>query len=156
MSRLPYFIRWVLVPPSALFGFYLAFFGSLYLLGLMERFCPEEEIISETCMAQWYLLAENAMISFGAALAAVFVVLFPSLLAPNYRFRVAVMAYCLGALAAVWLGGRSLVAILRFPFDSSVWAMAGPMFAALGAGLITVFFLRWLWAKKITKPLGFR
>jgi hypothetical protein len=148
MSKPLYLIRWVLVPPSAIFGFYLAFFGSLYLLGFIGKFCPEESIISETCMARWYLRAENAMFSFGAALAAIFVVLFPSLLAPNYRFKVAVVAYLLGALAALWIGGGFFVAIWKFPFDSFVWAMAWPMFAALGAGLITVLFLRWLLFRK--------
>ena len=148
MSKLLYITRWILVPPSADFGWFLAFFGSLYLLGFVYDLCPPELIVSGSCTAKWHPGAESAVIAFGAALAAVFVVLFPALLAPGHRFRVAVIAYCVGVLVAVWMSG-----LWRFPPLWLFWSTGRPLTAALAAGLITVFFVR-RWARRRAAQLA--
>lgn len=137
MARFVYIIRWLLVPASAVLGWFMALFGSLFLVDFIYNLCPPELIVSGLCTTKWYSPAESATIFFGSALSAAFVVLFPTLFAPKYRFRVAVVAYCMGVLALLWLGQDF--------FRTPEWFTAQPLVAALVAGLLTVFLIKgWL------------
>jgi hypothetical protein len=142
MPKPLHIIRWILVPLSAVLGWYIAFFIALAILNYAGNFCPPELVSSGTCMAKWYSKAENIIINIGAGLGAVLVVLLPTLIAPAYRSSVAAIAYVAGTLAALWLG-FGLLGMIRF--SPSSWASALPVIVSLVAGLITVFVLRkWL------------
>lgn len=125
---------WILVPLSAPFGFYLAFLISLFITDLIHSFCPAELVVSGLCTAKWYSRTVDGTIIFGAALAAVFVVMFPTLLAPEKRFEVAAAFYILGAVAMLLMagGGRTfdLLSLL-------------PIIAALVAGALTLLAVSW-------------
>ena len=88
-------IRWLLTIPSAIFGFYLAFSAGLTLAGWVEEYCN-----SNSCSG-WKVGLLGATLYIGIAIAAVLVVLLPTLLAPTQKVRVAQIFYGIGALAAL-------------------------------------------------------
>lgn len=83
-------LRWILVLLAPFVGCYSALFISLLMPGFAARFCPPDRVVSGLCTAFWYDSVWDAATVFGAALAAVFVVLLPALLAPEKRLEVAV------------------------------------------------------------------
>jgi hypothetical protein len=90
---------------------------------------------------------EDFIINAVAALAAILIVLLPTLIAPAYRPRVALTAYCLGTLAALWMGRSFFSGIWLRPNDVSSWTSGLPILVALVTGLISLHILRKLFQK---------
>ena len=95
-------LRWLLIVPVAVAGWFLAFVGTLELYELIYYFCPIEYQVSGTCQHDAAVIAENVLIALGAGLSAVLVVLLATITAPAYKSQVAAAALCLGLGVAVW------------------------------------------------------
>jgi hypothetical protein len=117
-------LRWLLVIPAVLVGWYLALASGLLLHSLVESFCPAEAMVSGRCYAPWFTWSEEALFVLTAGLAAWLVVLLPTLSCPTHKRTVATVAYLCGAVTAI------------------VFAVTGPLWipaiAALLAGLLTM------------------
>lgn len=90
-------LRWLLTLPSAVVGFYLSFQGALALVGLLENLC-----VGGSC-TDWKFGLIGISIYLGITVAAVTVVLLPTLIAPAHKHHTALVFYALGALAALWM-----------------------------------------------------
>jgi hypothetical protein len=122
-------VRWLLILPAAIAAWYLALIIGLVLHSGLDALCPPDQVISGICEAPWYVYAEDALIAFGAALAAVLVMVACTLLAPSHRRQTAIAAFVLGAMAAIMMGAST--------------EAYGAMAAAIGAGaLLLVILLR--------------
>ena len=55
-------LRWLLVAPMAVFGWSIAFSGTLALHSLIFMFCPPEQQISGMCTAPWAATTEGILI----------------------------------------------------------------------------------------------
>ena len=96
-------LRWIGILPAAIAGWYLALFVALIFHGLLDSFCPPDEVTSGMCNASWYPFASRSVICFGAALSAFLVVFFSSLVAPSHRGTVAWVSYLVGAVLALYM-----------------------------------------------------
>ena len=134
-------LRWFLVPPAAPLGFYLAFYLSLSVSSFVESFCYSDGTFAEFCMTGRYYAIQNAVTVCGAALAAVSVVVFPTLLAPTGKLEVALSFYALGAFAAFLIVGW----LVR---GGGVVALLTAFVAALTAGALSVLLVR----RSVRKP----
>jgi hypothetical protein len=126
-------LRWLGIAPAALAGWYLAIAIGLYVHGLLDSFCPPDDVVSGMCLASWYPLASRVVICFGAALAAFLVVVASAFVAPSHRYRVAWIAFAIGA-------GVALVMSVA----ASTYM---ELFVALTAGLFAVWIVRRLATK---------
>lgn len=95
-------IRWLLVVPAALLGWYIAFAFVAALHSLATHFCPLEALISGACVATWFPFAESLLSALFAGLAAGLVVLFPALVAPSHRPWIAWLAFICGLAVALY------------------------------------------------------
>lgn len=95
-------LRWLLVVPSGIAGILLGFAATIAFLAIADRFCPPELLISGMCTASWYRTAETAALCSGAALGAFAAVALPAFVVPAHKARVAAMAFCMGAVYALW------------------------------------------------------
>lgn len=120
-------LRWLLLVPSGIAGVCLGFAAALALLGIADRFCPPDLLISGMCTASWYRTAERAALCSGAAVGAIAAVALPTFVAPAHKARVAAMAFCLGAVYALW----GLAAAGAYAWPALASALAAGM-AALG------------------------
>ena len=99
-------VRWLLVVPAGLLGWYSGIVAGVLLLTLAESFCPPDQMVSELCSADWFDLAATVAVNTGVAVAAALVVLLPTLTAPSFRGTVAWTAFTFGAAVAgnlAWL-----------------------------------------------------
>jgi hypothetical protein len=97
-------LRWLLVPPAALAGWWFALLLGMGLLAIGDSQCPAAQKVSGACIAGWYAHFERAVFVSCSAVAACLVVLLPALAAPAHRRRVAWIAFAWGAATAAWLG----------------------------------------------------
>ena len=97
-------LRWILIPPAAVAAWYVALFSGFALHQGFEALCPASQVESGHCFAPWFLHVLAGLIVFGAALAAVLIMITCTLLAPTRRRQVAVVTFILGALAAIKMG----------------------------------------------------
>ena len=95
-------LRWVLVIPMAVAGWFIAFAGAVTLHSLIWDFCPPEFQLSGMCTHPWALMAEDALVWAGAFLSAVFVVAFATRTAPAYKSQTAIACFVIGLAAATW------------------------------------------------------
>lgn len=119
-------LRWVLILPAAIAAWYVALFISIALYQGVEALCPSDQVESGHCFAPWLLAASNALIAFGAGLAAVLVMLASTLVAPAHKRQVAIATFALGTLVAIAMGWNHAI---------------GPMVAAIVAGAIALVIL---------------
>ncbi len=96
-------IRWLLIVPVCILGWYLVFTLGFALLGVLLKMCPEEHITSGTCGAPWYANAKDALIIALAGLSAFIVVFIAYMLAPSHKTKVALITFLLGAAAATYV-----------------------------------------------------
>lgn len=122
------FLRWIAIVPAALAGWYLALFLGIFLLGIAEKMCPPEHVISEICTAWWFRYLESAIIYLGVAIVAFFVVIFPAFVAPSHRSLVARSVFFIGTLVAGYMA-----------WSLFAW---GEFIAAVAAGLFAVLLSR--------------
>ena len=134
-TRAVHVLRWLLVIPAALVGWYLALVVGLLLLSLVESFCPSEAMVSGHCYAAWFQWSEEALFVLTTALAAWLVVLLPTLTCPTRKRTVASIAYVIGAVTAI-----------IFAVTGPIWI---PAIAALLMGFLT---LRRVYRKNSLNP----
>ena len=96
-------IRWILVPFAAWLAWVVAVFAAYELDALATYLCPENMMVSGMCTARWYDAAFDAIVCFGAAMAAALIVLLCTLIAPARREQVARVTYLVGAIAAIMM-----------------------------------------------------
>lgn len=118
-------LRWLLVVPAMLAGWYLALITGLLLHALAESFCPPMKVVSGVCTAAWFRSVEEILILLTAALAATLVVLLPTLACPGRKRAVAGITFVVGAVTAIAIGYGA----------SSLWI---PVATALFTGLLTL------------------
>jgi MFS family permease len=123
---MPHALRWILILPAAVAAWYAALLLGIALYQGVEALCPPDQVESGHCFAPWFLTVSNALIAFGAALAAVLVMIACTLLAPAHKRQVAMATFALGTLAAVAMGWNHAIA---------------PMIAAIMAGAIVLAIL---------------
>ena len=120
-------LRWFAVLPSAVLAWGLAFFVSLYVLGAAENyFCPADLLTSSGCYAPWWSDVERGAAAFGAALAAVLVVVISTIVAPAQKRRVAWYSFGVGAVLTIFIG-----LFLSFFFQMVATLVAGAITAAV-------------------------
>ncbi|TCI02412.1 hypothetical protein EZV61_13725 [Corallincola luteus] len=96
--------RWILVIPAAVLGYMASMFIGMSTLFAFEKFCPPDLVISEMCTAGYMHYVEAICLLLFSSLAAVLVVLLPSLIAPANKQMVAGAAYIVGAVTALYIG----------------------------------------------------
>jgi MFS family permease len=119
-------LRWILILPAAIATWYATLFTGIALYQGVEALCPPDQVESGHCFAPWFLTASNALIVFGAALAAVLVMFVSASLAPAHKRQVAIATFALGTLVAISMGWKLAVA---------------PMLGAIVAGAIVLVIL---------------
>jgi hypothetical protein len=120
-------IRWVLVFPSAVAGWYFALFIGLALYELANYFCPPELMISGSCQASWFDPFIDVLIVFSSSLSAVFAILFAVIVVPNKRVLVAKFIYFGGFILALY-----------FVYETSRW---GAFWGAIISGALLLLLL---------------
>ena len=95
-------LRWLLVAPMAAFGWLIAFVGALTMHSLIDSYCPERYLVSNSCSWEWAVLAQDILVVVGAAVSALLFVAFATLTAPGYKVRVASVSFGVGLAAATW------------------------------------------------------
>lgn len=112
-------LRWVFVPLVAPLGYVVALVMVVLFTQLLRRSCPPESVVSGACTASWYPNAELGAIAFATALGAAVWVVFPALVAPSRRDRVAWFAFACGALFAAWFTFQVGIGF-AVPFGSAI------------------------------------
>lgn len=90
-----FYIRWLLVLPAAIAGFYLGLFAAIFSFQSLTGWCPGGTITSGHCSVGW---VNHLPFVIGAAIAPPLVIYFGSTVAPNHRIAVIWTLYCGGAL----------------------------------------------------------
>jgi hypothetical protein len=97
-------VRWVLMIPAVVVAWFVALFLGMAMLGGLTRMCPADQMVSGMCTASWYDDAAAAVVALGAAMAAVFIMIACTLIAPAHKRVVAVVTFAGGTLVAVGMG----------------------------------------------------
>ena len=95
-------LRWLLVAPMAVVGWFIAFAGALALHPLIYEFCPVQYQLSGLCSHPWAFIAEDTLVLVGAVVAAVLAVSFATRTAPRFKSQVAAASLMLGVFLAIW------------------------------------------------------
>jgi hypothetical protein len=103
MSRSFLILRWLMVMPSAIAGWYCGILAGLVIAEIAERTCPDEYIVSGSCLAPWSQSVFIAATVVGAAIAGAMIVLLSAAMAPAWKFRVALIAFALGFAVATYM-----------------------------------------------------
>ncbi len=116
-------LRWIGVPLSGLAVWYGTLVLGVAAMLVLDALCPPELMVSGACTASWYFPALYGLIMFFSGVVALGIVVVPALIAPAFRFGVAVVAFATGAAFAVY-------------FAAHDWSLWGPFLAAaLGGSL---------------------
>ena len=97
-------VRWILILPAAVVAWYAAPAIGILLQTGVDALCPSDQVVSGLCGATWYSTVSAALICFGAGLAALFVLVACTLLAPSHKREVAIGAFVIGAVVAGIMG----------------------------------------------------
>jgi hypothetical protein len=106
---MPSVFRWILMLPAAIAAWYAALFIGIAVYQGVEALCPADQVESGHCFAPWFATTSNVLIVFGAALAAVLVMIVCTSLAPSHKRQVAMATFALGTLVAISMGWKSAV-----------------------------------------------
>ena len=68
-------VRWLLVLPTAVVAWFVALFVGVGAYVGVEALCPANQITSGQCVAPWFVTAQYGAVTFGAAIAATFIML---------------------------------------------------------------------------------
>jgi hypothetical protein len=98
------YLRWVLVIPASLGGYFISMFLGVSTHIAFTKLCRIQDVVSKMCAATYMEKVENISLIVFPSLAAILVVLLPSLIAPAHKLVVACIAYVLGAIVAIYLG----------------------------------------------------
>ena len=97
-------VRWFLLIPVALLGYYAALVSGMAVLALAESFCPPDAIVSGMCVADYMRSIERVSFVVFPGIAAALVVLLPALVAPSRKVAVAFAFLTIGSVIAIVLG----------------------------------------------------
>ncbi len=97
-------IRWICVVPASYLGYYIAMIGGLAALMFAESFCPADAVVSGMCTADYMRQIEKILLLVFPGIAAILVVLLPTLAAPAKKVTVAISFFIVGGAAAIYLG----------------------------------------------------
>lgn len=120
-------LRWLLVIPSGVVGFYIAFSAGILIYSATFLRCAHSYVTPAICHNPLFRFADRATIIIGAAIAAILVVILPTLTAPSHRHIVAPVAFVSGAAAAVSLS-----------YGSNTWPELLSALLAGGAALVLI------------------
>jgi hypothetical protein len=121
-------IRWILVVPSAIVGWFSALFLGMALVSVADYCCPPELVLSGACTATWYSNVVDALVVFGASISAVLAILCGVLMAPGQRKMVARVVFATG---------------LAFALYATILTSAWSAFSSAGiAGFITTMLVQ--------------
>ena len=95
-------IRWISIIPACVFTWWAVVLFGLYVLTVVEGYCPPNEMVSGCCMAWWYPYAERVVIVSSVGLSAFMVVVCATVIAPASRLLVAWIAYLFGMGVALY------------------------------------------------------
>jgi hypothetical protein len=129
-------LRWALVPLSAVAVWYLTFIFGLAAVGVLDTLCPADLMVSGLCTAWWHAPAVETLILACTVIVAVGLVILPGLIAPAWKFPVALIAYGCGAAFAIY------VAIASF---GSFWK---PFIASALSGSAALWMAATRWRKR--------
>lgn len=101
-------LRWLLMVPAAIIGWYIGIIIALLVHMVSERLCPTEHIVSGTCHAPWSSLVSSVSLALGSMVCGTLAVLLPTLTAPSHRTKVALCAYVAGLACSVYWLAHSL------------------------------------------------
>jgi MFS family permease len=121
-------IRWLLVLPFAVAGWYLGLLAGLLVYQIGESTCPTKYIVSGFCTAPWSHAVYLFALAFGAGMAGAAVVALPTLVAPEKQIWVAAVALILGIVAATYM-----------LFTTTAWL---PFVAALICGSVSLWLIK--------------
>jgi len=99
-------LRFLLIIPAAITGWYLALLLAMTIHELGEITCPAEYIVSGACFAPWTSSVQSMAMAAGACVAAMLIVLFAYWLAPLHK-RATSLIVLSGGVIAQWLLMRS-------------------------------------------------
>ncbi len=117
-------VRWVLVVPAALVGWYAGLIVALLIYKTNVALCPARYLVSGMCTAPWSSAMEELAVIVGGAVVGALVVLLPALMAPYHRKKIALIAYALGFTCSIYV-------LMLVP---SIWRAV--LAAALASGLM--------------------
>lgn len=117
-------VRWILVVPAALVGWYAGLIVAMLLYKANEALCPTHYLVSGMCTSPWSSAMEELAVIVGGAVVGALVVLLPALMAPYHRKRIALIAYALGFTCSIYV-------LMLVP---SIWRAV--LTAALAGGLM--------------------
>lgn len=113
--------------PAGFAGYIFAMTAGMFSYIAMESLCPEEEIVSEMCVASYMNLVEDMVFVIFPSLAAILVVILPALVAPRYKSYIAGFALLAGSGAAIYMGA-----------SIEAWV---PLICAIVAGFGALYFV---------------
>jgi hypothetical protein len=96
------YIRWLLVIPLTITGWFVGLFTGLLILQIGEWTCPQEQIVSGMCTAPWIHFVFSTAVVFGSFIAAAFMVAVPSLIAPSHKYQIARLCFCGGCIFSIY------------------------------------------------------
>ena len=97
-------LRWLVIVPAAYVSWHFCLVLGMVLLATAESFCPQDQKVSDLCVAAWFEWVEAIIFIFSAGLAAILIVASAAMIAPAYRVWVAWITFISGSLVAVYLG----------------------------------------------------
>jgi len=126
--------RWALVPLSGLAVWLAVLLLGIVGYGVLDSLCPPELMVSGACTARWHGPGVDALVLLCTALASAGVVIVPARVAPGRRFHVALAAFTVGAVFALYVAR-----------GGSLW---GPFFAAALAGSAGLWLVASRWSAR--------
>ena len=97
------FCRWVLVPLSGVAVWYVVLLLGIASITLLDSLCPPDLVVSGSCTAGWYEPVFQSLLFVCSVGVAIGIVLVPALVAPTFRWRVALLAFGCGAAFATYV-----------------------------------------------------
>ena len=113
-------IRWLLVLPAAGIAWFAALFVGVGLYEGVKSLCPADQMISGECFAPWFDSAFYAIVAFGAALAAILIMIGCTWVAPAYKRQVAIATFVVGTIVAATMGIPAGDSIILIPMGTAI------------------------------------
>jgi len=123
-------LRWILVVPAAVAGWWLAFAIGLWLHFYLEKaLCPPEDIVSGFCHNHNVVLFLKVLKHAAVGVSAIVVCVVSPIVAPSHKTIVAVIALLAGSAFAV-----------SFFWQVKEWSLLG---VAIGSGIAATSLVGW-------------
>jgi len=141
ISKTVKILRWILVMPAGIGGFYLALIVTMAIQTAADNQCPlDYQVQGEVIYCLWPESVQVGFFAAGGALAAIFVVIFSTLIAPRHKKAVALIAYA---------GGAAVAATMVVALEETTMHVFVMLGATLTAGLITLICIFWFKSRAI-------